>query len=104
MFPEVPTSREDDQFLKEISVKIQMTDPKMVSICLTQLQEEVLEDFPPEILLQKPDIFKVSNYKRGYRLLFLLGNVAATTTKCVPQATLLRSSFLGLQTEMLSAS
>lgn len=61
-FPPIPICREDKQFLKEISVKIQMTDPKIVGICLTQLREEVLQDFPPEILLQKTDIFKVFNY------------------------------------------
>ncbi len=61
VFPIVPISREDEQFLKGISVKLQMTDPHMVSVCLTQIQTEVLEDFPAEILLQKPDILKVLN-------------------------------------------
>jgi hypothetical protein len=61
--PHIPISREDEQFLKEISVKIQMADPRMVSVCLSQLQDDILEDFPPEILLQKTDIFKVGRDK-----------------------------------------
>ena len=60
VFPEIPISREDEQFLKEISVKIQMTDPRMLGLSLSQLTNLVLEDFPAEILLQKPDIVKVT--------------------------------------------
>jgi hypothetical protein len=36
-----------------------MADHKMVEHALTQIDEDILGNFPPEILLQSPDIYKV---------------------------------------------
>ena len=48
-----------------------MVDPKMARIGLDQASD-LLEDFPPEVLLQKPDVIKVCNLLRS---LFFLTHV-----------------------------
>lgn len=50
---------EDSQLLFQINLKLRVSERESVKEALTQFSTSILEDFPPEIVLQRSELFHV---------------------------------------------
>jgi hypothetical protein len=56
--PIVRLCNEDNQVLFALDVKLKMTDPCAITSALEALTHILVNEYPPEVLLQKPEIFR----------------------------------------------
>ena len=56
--PLVRLCNEDTQVLFALDVKLKMTDPCAITSALEALTHILVNEYPPEVLLQKPEIFR----------------------------------------------
>jgi len=56
--PLVKLSKNDNQRIFELDVKLKLTDAGAILEALEALQQTLVRDFPAEVLLQKPEVFR----------------------------------------------